>query len=485
MAFLCEMKCGRGIFRQLSCLPQPPTLFFLCAALLAGCSDDRTASTDDGAVTKADKGVPKTCTGKFKIEDLAGKPTTETTGKSFIFDQGKFHAYKLEVASSDWDWLQKNALKEEYVPAKVVFEGKRYYGAAVRYKGDWTSLKMCFDTTGKLTCPKLSLKVRFNKYDPCGRFHGMRRIMFNSSRTDSSFMRERAAWNLMKDVGMRGSQATHATLTVNSTSQGVFVMVEQVDKEFLEDHFTNPEGNLYKQAWPMHSDPKVYTAALKTNEDDNPSVTRMVQFAAALKKTTAASAAKDLAPFIDLKRLAGELAVHLSIGNYDGPFTFRCWDAWCLNNNFYFYDEPQGNIAMLPWDLDNIISIVPPDLSADFWTKKPSSCAADEPCKFFGTKPCPPTTPSTYKIIPTACDPLLNYAVATNKAAYRAMMTKLPAALTKAQANLDTWFAQIKDAMAADKNGPGLTKFTSRVKGVKSLLKDRADQITAYLAKTK
>jgi len=478
VVFLAVVKCPAGIFRHLRGFPQ--ALVLLTAALLA-CSDDESATPGDAI----DGGSQRVCTGKFKIEDLSGKPATETGGKKHIFDQKQFHAYKLEVETADWDWLNKNALKEEYVPAKLVFEGKRYHGAAVRYKGDWTSLQMCFDKTGKQVCPKLSLKVRFNKYDGCGRFHGMRRIMFNSSRTDSSFMRERAVWNMMKDVGMRGSRATHATLSVNGKSLGVFVMVEQVDKEYLEDQFKNAEGNLYKQVWPKFDKADNYIKALKTNEDDNPSAERMIQFAAALKKATAATAAKDLAPFIDLKLLAGELAMHLAIGNWDGPFTFRCWDKWCVNNNYYFYDEPGGLISMLPWDLDNTLMIDPPDFSSDYWTKKPASCAPIEPCKFFGTKPCPPSTPSSSKIIPVPCDNLLNFAVATNKAAYRAMLTKLPAALDKAVKNLDTWQAQIKADMIADKTGPGETKWNSRVKGVKAILDARSKAITAFLSKSK
>ena len=108
-----------------------------------------------------------------------------------------------------------------------------------------------------------------------------------------------------------------------------------------------------------------------------------------------------------------------------------------------------------------------------------------EPCKFFGTTPCPPTTPSDNKFIPIPGDPLLNYAVATNAAAYRAMMVKVPADLYKAATNLGTWQALIKGAFAADKTGPGPTKFNSRAKGVQDVLKARAALVTAYLAKSK
>jgi len=457
---------------------------------LGGCSDTSQGDSDAGAMDIAGSqqdarkdSKNNNCSGAFKIEDLSGNPGKETRGKDYIFDQQKLHTFKLEVKPDDWKWLQENALKETYVAAKVVFEGNRYLGAAVRYKGDWTSLKSCFDSTGKLTCKKLSLKVRFNKYDRCGRFHGLRRINFNSSIVDKSLMRERITWNLMRDVGLRASQASHALVSVNGISLGIFVMVEPVDKELLEDHFADAEGNLYKQVWPSYDYPDIYIQALRTNEDDNPSVARMIQFAAALKKATKSTAVKDLSPFIDLKRFSRALAAHLVIGNYDGPFTIRCWDAWCVNNNYYLYDEPGAQIAMLPWDLDNAFYITPKDFSPSWWTTMPKSCDPVIPCEFLGTKPCPPATPLDNKIKLPPCDPLLRLPVEVYPDEYLEMLKKLPAALTKAATALQQYRTQVKAAVAADANGPGSSVFAAECDSLKKRLTDMSTTVQAYLDK--
>src|SRR3989339_1267334 len=153
--------------------------------IMPGCSSsqDTPAASDSGpldvdhgsldALKDSPSIITSACQGAFRIEDLEGNPATEPTySKDEIFTQEKLQSFKIEISPEYWKWLNDNPLAEQYVPANVVFENRRYIGAAVRYKGDYTTLKTCFDDAGNPLCSKLSLKVKFNEAQSCGRFHG-------------------------------------------------------------------------------------------------------------------------------------------------------------------------------------------------------------------------------------------------------------------------------------------------------------------------
>ncbi|HEU5058313.1 MAG TPA: CotH kinase family protein, partial [Kofleriaceae bacterium] len=188
-------------------------------------------------------------------------------GTDYLFDLTRLHHFEVELAAADWQWLQENAVLEEYRPATLVFEGRRYQQAAIRFKGDYGSLYSCFEGETRI-CPKLSIKVSVNTYDRDQRFFGVRKLNFNSSVRDPSLMHEVVGYRLFRDMGVPAPRASHATLTVNGEHQGLFVLVEEVDKEFLQDHFADDEGNLYKSVWPQHDGPEPYLEALHTNEEE-------------------------------------------------------------------------------------------------------------------------------------------------------------------------------------------------------------------------
>jgi hypothetical protein len=372
---------------------------------------DSTASREGTLKGDSDGTLPSACSGVFRIEDLQGNLVSEKGKKDDLFDPEKLHTFRLKITQGDWETLQKNPLSEDYVPATLEFANKRYLGAAVRYKGDWTTLKTCFDEQGKQICPKLSIMVRFNKYDRCGRFYGLRRLVFNSSIRDSTLMRERLAYNFLRDLGLKASRASHAKLVINDGPALLYVLVEAVDKEYLEDRFSNAEGNLYKQVWPSYEDSEPYLEALRTNEENNPDFSRIIQFAKTLKNIKPQSAAQELAPFLDLASLARDVAAQELIGGeYDGPILFICWDDYCANNNYYWYEEPQNKFALLPWDLDQTFQKLPKHLTPSWWFVLPASCEPVLPCVFYEKTPCPdPDDPGDQKIKPPQCEALLRY----------------------------------------------------------------------------
>jgi len=394
---------------------------------------------------------PDECGGAFRVEDLDGKLTEpHDGGLDYLFDQSQLRTFEIEMAPEDWEWLQANALQEIYVPATLVFEGKRYVGVGARFKGAWSTLIQCFDEDGNQTCPKLSMKLRFNKYDDCGRFLGVRRLIFNSCSHDASHMRERLMWGLMDKVGLLGSRAVGARLSVNGGPFSFYSIVEAVDREYVEERFDDPEGNLYKQVWPIHDTDWPYVDALRTNEGQA-DVTNMLAFAATITEVDEVNFSQEVGKFTDLSNIARMAAFARATGDDDGVLRFWCTDMFspCQNHNYYWYDEPGGLFRLVPWDQDiTFFGYKESHEIAPEWWDKPTDCTPIPLWVLEGTPQ--PESGTDELVLPPQCDRLLYQAVLLRRDEYIDTLTKIAGALSESQDDLETYRTQIGPILETD-----------------------------------
>ncbi|MCP4601762.1 MAG: hypothetical protein GY847_14805 [Proteobacteria bacterium] len=302
------------------------------------------------------------------------------TGTERLFDDNApiWH-FDIEVEKDDWAWLNANQTKEQYVPAAVVFEDQSYDRAAIRYKGGYGTLLSCVNEEGDMLCPKLSIKLSFNEGEnnEKGRFLGVRKLLFHACTRDSTCLRDRLSYGLFREMGIEACRVGHATLTINGENYGLYILIEYIDKEFLEDHFADPEGNLYKERWPLWDLDIFYIEGMRTNESAA-DVSHMLEFAEALAKTDDQNFARDISPFIDMDLMARYNAVDQVINNWDGIWKFYCEEEMCGNHNFYMYDDPSsGRFIVIPWDHDNTFNEPNQDMARSWWDDGPTACDID------------------------------------------------------------------------------------------------------------
>jgi hypothetical protein len=420
--------------------------------------------------------------GEGGVDGARADAATPGGGEDLIFDPEQFHHFEVELADADWEWLQANAVLEEYRPATVRFQGRTYQDAALRYKGDYGTLETCVDG-GTQVCPKLSFKISFNEYG-LGRFYGLRKILLHSSVRDPSIMREFTAYHLYGAMGLPAPRASHAQLTVNGEWLGLFVLVEYVDEEFVSDRWAAGSGNLYKSVWPRYPDPAEYVAALRTNEQ-SPDVTRMIDLHAAIATASDATFAADVAPFLDLSQLAVYLAVDRAVSHNDGVSTFYCYGsptAPCANGNYYWYDEPGGHLALIPWDTDYTLYDVNRDLGRSLNDPSPAGCAAIPYCEYFDEQDC---GEHDIWLSPPQCDPLLGPLHRTTWDDTRAALADLlagPLSATALRPLLEGERTKIRAAVVADETGPGLVEFEAANQELDEILAEQRVEIDRLLA---
>ena len=162
-----------------------------------------------------------------------------------LFHKEKVATVRIVMSDQDWAFTQKNGLAEQYVKADLWFDDELIPDVAVRPKGN-SSLR----TAVAKGSGKMGLKLDLNFFNSVRNFHGIKKLNLNNGFSDPTFIREVLGYELFEQVGLPTPRTAYADVWVNDTHLGLYTIVEQIDKTFLEDHFDYSNGNLYKPEMP-------------------------------------------------------------------------------------------------------------------------------------------------------------------------------------------------------------------------------------------
>jgi spore coat protein H len=362
----------------------PSYCAFGCLALVAITGCDHSAQVvsqsgsgggeGDGQTSSAGSAGAAGAAGSMQDRCAVADPELASADADDLFNTPQVPVFDINLPQDEWEALQVNARDEEYVPAEVCFEGHGIGRVGLRFKGAVGSLVNCFDEQDQMICRKLSLKLKFSEYDTDQRFFGLKRLNFNANQHDDTRIKEKLAFDLYRSMGIVTPRASWAVVRVNGESQGLYGMVEQVDGRFTADRWPdNPDGNLYKELWPIYTDTDYITTHLKTNEE-TADISAFLAFSEAMTAASDDELRSTLGSYIDLDYFARVLAVGDAILDYDGLTYFWTDGDFYSNHNYYFYEEAPDAFTLIPWDVESTFWINP-DHAAPHWTELPDDCS--------------------------------------------------------------------------------------------------------------
>jgi spore coat protein H len=405
------------------------------------CGDDVVFLTDLQAPDVAVPPVP--------VPPVPGPTLAQMRGDDagWVFDEDAIHVYELTLAPEDWETLQATALDEQYFRAALSVDGVTFGEVGLRFKGSSGTLRRCRGGVGTPLCPKMSMKLKFDEFDDTSRFSGLKRLNFNSMLGDPSWLHERLAYQLYREMGVQAPRASHARVIVNGDDRGVFSQVEQIDGRFTDDRFAGGDGNLYKEQWPVTASSAQLSRALETNEEsaDNALMIRMSEELAA---ATPAELANVVERYWDADELFAYLAVDRATTNWDGATGYYCRGGGCYNHNYYIYQhEHEERFSLIPWDLDNTFRVVTPFEQFPMPLVVPDDCAERYPV----------FPPSMFGMAP-GCDPIFGGLALMARERYTAQVARLlagPFELERLGAWIDARVAQLAPHVKTDPYGWG------------------------------
>jgi hypothetical protein len=274
-----------------------------------GESDDTDASIEQGDDTN-DQASDAAQPGDTETEPHMVEPCADLYAESLM------PTFEVQISDAEWDGMAADCRREVKAYRPIVFRfGDESKEAMMRLKGNWS-----------WTCDKMQFVISFNEVDPDGRFHGLRKIVMDAPWYDASLLHERLAFFFLERYGAPYSCVNNARLFINGAYYGVYANVERIDREYLERHFDDPDGNLYKEG-----------KELKTNEE-TANTSRMDAF-------WAASTLDALQQLVEIPQV-----IELWAGLAMMPDPDSYWAG--VEINFYLYDHPTRGFLFLPYDAD-------------------------------------------------------------------------------------------------------------------------------------
>jgi CotH protein len=272
-----------------------------------------------------------------------------------LFNDTIVHEVRLDINAKDWQTLKDNYLTNDYYPCDFRWNGMVVRNVGIRSRGQ-----------ASRSATKPSLRVDFNRYTASQTLLDLKSVVLRNNSTDFSSMHERISMQLYARMGLAAPRVAHARLYVNNTYQGLYSIVESLDKSFLSRNFDENEGYLYKYDR-LPTDPPYYLEYLGAaaslysphpfnpeTHEDNPKPQPIADLVRIVHDASDASFPSSIAPYLDINEFIKFVAVTVYMADQDGFL-----GDWGMNN-FDVYQLTNKTVhVFIPWDKSEAIKLGP------------------------------------------------------------------------------------------------------------------------------
>ncbi|QRN98778.1 CotH kinase family protein [Archangium violaceum] len=266
--------------------------------------------------------------------------------------QTSIPTYELSLSQRDYDALYAHIpdppSKEFKVLGHFLHEG-RTYAVELSFRGRSTK------TDPRVV--KKSWDVRFDKED---RFQGRKNIELLAAWKDSGYLTEKLWYDLAASVGLRVPYARYAHVklhlrqdngTVITKYEGVFTELESINKDFLEAHDFDDDGDIYRCGMhdcEMRQPPQEhYQESWDKKTNEKQPWDSLWSFLEGVNRTPP-------------HRFSAFVQEKLEVEDY---LTWLAVDAFIANDlqgdsrSYLVHDPKTGRWTYVPWDLNNSLSL--------------------------------------------------------------------------------------------------------------------------------
>jgi spore coat protein H len=238
---------------------------------------------------------------------------------------------------------------------QITVDGQTFNDVGFRYKGGGSYM-------ASMRSLKRNLKVDLDRYVDAQQFQGLKALNLNAGAADPTRLKEALAFAVYRDAGVPTPRTAFAEVKLTVPGKydnellGMYTLIEQVDKNFLLDHFQTKKGVLMKPEVRFGNPrgPLAYLgddwtpykeALLPKHEPTKAEADRIIAFIKLLNRGSDEQFRKEIDSYLDVDEFLRFLAVTALVANLDSFFTG--------GHNVYIYLNPTTNkLVFIPWDLD-------------------------------------------------------------------------------------------------------------------------------------
>ena len=276
-----------------------------------------------------------------------------------LYAPGILRTLFLQFPQSDWEEEMSDFYRTDVeVPADLIVDGEAYPSVGVRFRGNSSFFAVA---AGK----KRSLNISVDYGTDGRKLYGYKTLNLLNSHSDPSFLRTVLYYHVSRNY-LPAPKANLVKVVINGESWGIYLNVQQFNKDFLDEWFGTRRG----VRWKVPPGPR---AGLRYDGDDVDSYKGSYQL-----KTTSTSAdvsdrawkdlvelcrilqsgasedgeerfEKALRPILDIDRALWFIALDNVFMDSDG-YISRASD-------FLMYQDPGGRFHLLPYDSNETFGI--------------------------------------------------------------------------------------------------------------------------------
>lgn len=262
-----------------------------------------------------------------------------------MYDLATLRTFFLEFEAPDWEQELTDFIDTDVeVPATLTVDGRTYPEVGVHFRG-MSSLRMI----GAGQKRSLNLSLDFGHKDQ--RLGGYRTFNLLNAHEDPTFLRSVLYYRIAREY-LPAPQANFVRVVINGESWGVYVNVQQFNKDFLQEWFGTTKGARWKTPGSpggraslayLGDDPAAYRGIYEIKSKDDPqSWAALIRLCKVLNETPADQLEAALAPLLDIDGALRFLALENALINNDG--------YWIRTSDYSLYLDPDGKFHVIPYD---------------------------------------------------------------------------------------------------------------------------------------
>jgi len=284
-----------------------------------------------------------------------------------LFDDSRVSKIYMELPADSLEEMIDELVNDYYYHARFVFDDgvgrDTVENAGIRLRGNTS-----------LVSKKKSFKISFNEYAAGREYQGVRKLNLLGSHNDPTMIREKLFYEVWENAGMPVRRGSFTQLYINGEYRGLYLNMEEMDKQSLTRAFDDNDGNLYKCTYPADlaflgnytsiyktilNNPETRAYDLVTNETED-DYSRFVELLRLLYQPVDANFAANIDAMLNVQSVLKSFAIDVATGNWD--------DYFYNKNNYYLYDNPvTGRFEFVTYDTDNTFGV---DWLGKDWAKR-------------------------------------------------------------------------------------------------------------------
>jgi spore coat protein CotH len=268
-----------------------------------------------------------------------------------LYDAQALRTIFLTFEDTNWEQeLMAFKNTDVEVPATAIVDGVTYKDVGIRFRG----------MSSFMSVPeglKHSINVSMDFAHPDQRLGGYRTLNLLNSHEDPTYLRSILYYDAARDY-IPAPRANYMRVAINGKSWGVYVNVEQFNKDSVKEWYGTTDGARWKVPGNpgarggleyLGDDAEAYKRHYEIkSKDDRKSWADFITLCRVLNQTPADKLEAALAPILDVDETLKFLALDNALVNNDG--------YWIRASDYSIYEDVKGRFHTLPQDANETFS---------------------------------------------------------------------------------------------------------------------------------